>query len=310
MFLLITPAHNEVDQVDDLLNCMRASTLQPDHWLIVDDYSNDGTGERFLKSGFDLKFLRVYRIEQSATYMEFHYSEVLQKGFRIIDNLLKQADFIGILDADIRFGPNYWKRLAKALTINPYLGIVSGILCSRNKLGKLSIEPYQRIDNPRGGLRLIKRDCFHDIGGVQRSRAPDSIMNVKARLQGWKIAILPNVYVKSTRPTHQRNNAIIGSISEGLRAWHLHQPIWQVLIRTCAKLMRGNFSSALNYMSGYIKEWWNKGEQFPDKDIRHYYRVERTLEWIRSVWFHIEGGKDPSKIISVKGIAENEIFFR
>ncbi|MCK4357455.1 MAG: glycosyltransferase family 2 protein, partial [Candidatus Cloacimonetes bacterium] len=173
MFLLITPAHNEVDQVDGLLNCMQASTLQPDCWLIIDDNSTDGTGDRFRKSGSNLKFLKVYRMKQADKYMEFHISKVLQTGLYVLGDLLKQADYIGFLDADIRFGPNYWKRLVESLTINPHLGIVSGVLCSRNKHDILSIEPYQRLDTPRGGLRLIKGECYYEIGGVERSRAWD-----------------------------------------------------------------------------------------------------------------------------------------
>ena len=107
MFILITPAHNEADQVDGLVRCIESSTLKPDIWLIVDDHSDDGTGEKFRKIGNQLDFMRIHRIEEARDYMEFHISEILQAGLKSIQKAIIYADFIGILDADIRFGPKY-----------------------------------------------------------------------------------------------------------------------------------------------------------------------------------------------------------
>ncbi|MBN2016600.1 MAG: glycosyltransferase family 2 protein [Candidatus Cloacimonetes bacterium] len=280
MFILITPAHNEIDQVDGLVKCIESSSLKPDIWLIVDDCSDDGTGDKFKQNGKDLDFMRIHRIKESSDYMEFHYSHVLIEGIASIRSEISQADFVGILDADIRFGKHYWEKLKNFLTINPDYGIVSGVLCSPNKNGTFVVENFQRTDNPRGGLRLMRGSCFREIGKVQRSRAPDSIMNVKCRILKWKICIINDVYAVSTRSTNDRINIKAGAISFGVRAWHLHQPFWQVFIRTCALILKGHFKRGFYYIIGFYKACWHREEQFPDKEIRHYYRYTRTLEWI------------------------------
>ena len=68
MFIVITPARNEADQVKELVSCMRASTFQPDCWLVVDDGSTDGTGDLFRKYGADLDYLKIHRIESRSGY--------------------------------------------------------------------------------------------------------------------------------------------------------------------------------------------------------------------------------------------------
>ena len=62
-FLLLTPAHDEADQAESLVAAVRASSLRPSRWLVVDDNSSDGTREAFLQAGRDLPFLHVHRIE-------------------------------------------------------------------------------------------------------------------------------------------------------------------------------------------------------------------------------------------------------
>ena len=307
MFILITPAHNELDQVAGLVQCIRSSSLQPDLWLIIDDNSDDGTGNEFKKIGSDLDFIRIHRIKKSDNYMEFHISEILQAGLKSIQKEILHADFIGILDADIRFGPKYWSHLTNFIIKNPDWGIVSGVLCSPDESGKLFIEPFQRTDNPRGGLRLINGKCFHQISKVERSRAWDSIMNVKCRLLGWKICTLQNIFAESIRPTSDRYNEKSGAISLGQRAWHLHQPFWQVIIRSIAWGLKGKFIKGIYYYIGFLQGWCKNEEQFPDREIRNYYRYTRTYEWIKMIGTKIQKKPGCANTIPVKEISPKEI---
>ena len=40
MFVLLTPVRNEKEQIKNLVKCIVNSTLKPDYWIIIDDYSN------------------------------------------------------------------------------------------------------------------------------------------------------------------------------------------------------------------------------------------------------------------------------
>ena len=302
MFVLITPVHNEVKEIDGLASVVLASTFHPDRWVIVDDCSDDGSSEKLqaLAKRFDL--INIVRLDNKTGYMEFHISEVYQAGVKYLEDEIMEIKYIGFLDADIRISADYWERCHKYLNQNPKVGIVSGLLCSKDENATWKIEPFQRIDNPRGGLRLVKGECFNDIGGVHRSRTWDAIMNVQARLKNWELTVLVDLLAISTRPTDNKYGKKVGELSRGKREWHLHQPLWMVLVRAIFKVFGGNYSGAYFYVDGYWQERRQKGEQFPDPQIRRYYRIGRACEWFHSIHCKIFGKDDPHQIVPSRSI--------
>ena len=303
MFILITPIHNELSEIDSLATTVLSSSFLPDQWIILDDCSDDGSSEKLQTWAKLNDIIKIVYLDKKSEYMEFHISEVFQAGVKVIQDKLKEIKYIGFLDADIRFSVDYWSRCRDYLDQNPNIGIVSGLLCSKGKHSVWKIEPFQRIDNPRGGLRLVKGACFNDIGGVQRSRTWDAIMNVQARLKNWDLRVLEGLIVLSTRPTDNKYGKQAGEFSRGKREWHLHQQLWMVMVRAFFKLLRGNFTSAYFYIKGYWHEFRSKGEQFPDPNVRRYYRVGRPHEWFYSIQCKILGKDDPYRIIPSQSIS-------
>ena len=306
MFIVITPARNEADQVKELVSCMRASTFQPDCWLVVDDGSTDGTGDLFRKYGADLDYLKIHRIESRSGYMGFHYSEVVRLGFDEISDLVDSTDYIGILDADIRYGPNFW-RLLKDAQNDENIGITGAVaVVAKNE--DYFMEHFQRIDLPLAGRVLVKGKCFREIGGAPYSRSPDSTMCVLAKIEGWKTVLLEDVYAETTRPTDYKSEYDAVGKSRGQRAWNMHQPLWQVLIRTVAYTFTEGLRYAGNYFKGYVEEWNNGGEQYPDDRVRRYYRTERTKEWLRSFFARLSGRLDSHKILKARIVSRKDVF--
>jgi len=308
MFVILTPVHNEITEIDGLVDCIEKSDWQPDLWLFIDDCSDDGTTDRLQAFSRKINYIKTCRITEQANYMEYHISEVLQFGVEQVKKLKIKVKYWGFLDADIRFGEKYWLKLKNYLDEHPETGIVSGILCSQKSGEELKIEPFQRIDNPRGGLRLVKGDCMDQIGGVQYSRSWDSVMNVQARTGSWQIKILESLYALSTRPTDTKLGSKLGELSQGRRAWHLHQPVWQILTRAFFKTLRGNGGNAFAYLKGFFSEWRKQGEKFPDAKLRHYYRYSRTLEWFKSILYKIFARENPHRIVPVRIVKKEEIF--
>src|SRR5690606_16713505 len=118
----------EVAEVISLVAAVRASRMQPDDWIVVDDNSDDGTGEAFARAGGDLPYLRVHPVRQQGEYMAFRYSEVVAAGLELAAP--DRDAIVGILDADIRFGPSYWQLLWERMQADPKLGVASGALCA------------------------------------------------------------------------------------------------------------------------------------------------------------------------------------
>ncbi len=308
MFVLLTPVHNEVALLDGLIEAVVGSRFRPDVWVIVDDASDDGSTQKLEQAASQYNFIRLKRLNEQPEYMGFHISEVFRAGVQAAQPEIEQAHYIGFLDADIRFGPSYWQRLKDYLDAHPQVGIVSGTLCVKNATGQWQVEPFQRKDNPRGGLRLVRGACFKAVGGVPRSRAWDPVMNVKARVRGWKVVTLTDVFAASVRATDARFDRKTGEHSRGQRDWHLHHPLFQVLVRAFFKSLKSRSLSGWYYLQGYLKERGRKGEQFPDSAVRDYYRKERTREWWRMVQARLLKKQDPHALIPEKFVPEAQIF--
>jgi glycosyltransferase involved in cell wall biosynthesis len=276
-FLLLTPAHNEADQAESLVAAMRASSRQPSRWLVVDDNSTDGTGEAFLSAGRDLPFLQVHRIDSRGEYMAYRYSEVLRAG---LSQAAPASDgYLGILDADIRFGADYWQGLWQHMQDDPRLGIASGALCARDAQGAWRLEAGQHADLPRGGLRLVRARCLEAIGGVQRSRACDTVMNTRARLSGWNTALFDRILALSTRPTASRAEYQNVAKSFGQRYWDIGRPAWYAVYKACASASRGDRARAQGLLQGYFGEALHGGERAADAALARYYRWEPLRRW-------------------------------
>jgi hypothetical protein len=170
------------------------------------------------------------------------------------------------------------------------------------------MEHFQRIDLPLAGRVLVRGKCFREIDGVPYSRSPDSTMCVLAKIEGWKTVLLEDVYAETTRPTDYKSEYDAVGKSRGQRAWNMHQPLWQVLIRTVAYTFTEGLRYAGNYFKGYVEEWKNGGEQYPDERVRRYYRTERTKEWLRSFFARLSGRLDPHKILKARIVSRKDVF--
>ncbi len=304
MFLLVTPAHNEAENVAGLVECVRRSTLRPDLWVVVDDRSNDDTAARF--EAVDDLPIRVVPSGTTGGYMGFRYSEVVRAGIEAARDELDGLELFGILDCDIRFTDRYWAGLAAAMSTDPDLGIVSGALCAPDERGSMRLEGGQRIDLPRGGLRLATGRCFRAVGGFERSRAPDSVMTVRAKAAGMRTALLEDRIAWSVRPTDSRGEDESGWESRGRRAWNVGQPGWQVGLRAVWVAGRGQVRAARGLVRGYRAERGD-GEQLGDDDVRDYYRAERPREWLRSLRRRATGREDPHRYLVPRVMDPSEL---
>jgi glycosyltransferase involved in cell wall biosynthesis len=276
-FLLLTPAHNEADQAESLVAAVRASSLKPSRWLIIDDNSTDGTGDAFLRAGRDLPFLEVHRVDSRGEYMAYRYSEVLRAG--LARRAPASEGYLGILDADIRFGRDYWQGLWQHMQDDPRLGVASGALCAEDTSGAWRLEAGQHADLPRGGLRLVRGACLAAVGGVQRSRACDTVMNTRARLLGWNTALFDRLLALSTRPTASRAEYQNVARSFGQRYWDIGRPAWYALYKAGSSASRGDRARARGLLEGYFGEAWGGGERAADAELRRYYRWEPLRRW-------------------------------
>ena len=184
-YVLITPAYNEERLIDGLIKSVIAQTILPQKWIIVDDVSTDTTGEMIKRYAGQYDFITYLRLPrgEEATYYGRRTNVVLN-GYEAIKNL--RFDFLGVLDADITLGPDYYEGILQEFEQYPKLGIAAGIFLYENK-GRLEQALMDRLCTS-GSHQVFRRECYEQIGGYisLKHGGDDSLVDIMARMYGWK----------------------------------------------------------------------------------------------------------------------------
>lgn len=124
-YVLITPAHNEEAFIAKTIESVIAQTVRPLRWVIVNDASTDSTGEIVGNYARRHSFLRLVNVARPSGRHFGNKVRAFNRGLEELEGLT--FDFIGNLDADISFEPDYMENILRELEGDPTLGIAGGI---------------------------------------------------------------------------------------------------------------------------------------------------------------------------------------
>ncbi len=198
-FLIIIPAYNEEQSIEDCLLSLVNQTKTPEKIILVNDSSTDRTGD-IVKS--------LSSRHKLITYKEHKSDAVHRPGSKVINAFnfgLKGEntdgyDIICKYDADLVFPIHYLETVEKAFVNNTRLGLCGGV-CSVEKDGQWEIENMTNPDHVRGALKAYRTKAFKGIGGLANQMGWDTADEFKLRYSGWEIAVDSSLEVKQTKPT-------------------------------------------------------------------------------------------------------------
>src|SRR5262249_33649659 len=107
--LLITPARNEERYLPHTISSMRAQTIHPIRWVIINDGSTDKTPEIIDACAADCNWIERFDMpshRDRSFAAKAHCFNAAHRQFRGL-----HYDVIGNLDADITFEPDYLEML-------------------------------------------------------------------------------------------------------------------------------------------------------------------------------------------------------
>ena len=191
-YVLITPTHNEEENIERVIKSVVSQTIAPQKWIIVNDGSTDGTDEIIKQYEARHNFIMSLRLEHEdiETYYG-HRTRVVLTGYEKIKN--PEFDFLGVLDADISLEPTYYECILAEFDRNPRLGIASGIYVNKVK-GQIRnvVKDPDEISTP-GALQVFRRECYEAIGGYISLKygGDDSLAEIMARMDGWETKHFP-----------------------------------------------------------------------------------------------------------------------
>ncbi|WP_034670117.1 glycosyltransferase family 2 protein [Chryseobacterium populi] len=201
-FLIVIPAHNEENFILSCLESIDRQSFQNFDCVIVNDGSTDNTQgiiENFIadRRKFSFKNLSASIHEPGAKVVRTFY-----KGLEGID--VEEFDVICKFDADIIFPDDYLENINKVYMQNPKAGMVSGMVYVKDPNNGWKYENLSSKNHVRGPVKSYRTECFSDMNGLRQVLGWDNIDVMLAKMHGWEVITLKNIWVKHLRPTSYR----------------------------------------------------------------------------------------------------------
>ena len=214
-YVIITPVRNEERHLQQTIDSVASQTLKPQKWIIVNDGSTDKT--RWLIDAAARQYSWIETVHRGDRGFRKTGGGVIQafnEGLRCVDSL--SWEFIVKLDCDLAFGADYFEKLISHFCADPRLGIASGVYLEQRPGGE-----WREIEMPAyhaaGACKVIRRECFEQIGGFIVDRGWDTVDEIKAMAKGWKTTHFRELQMKHLKPEGSgigqwRTNVMLGEI--------------------------------------------------------------------------------------------------
>ncbi len=195
---LIIPVYNESQYLNEVLTSIVEQSLLPNKIIIVNDNSTDNTQQ--IIDLFTSKYPFITSIYNTSTPSHQPGSKVV-KAFNLGYIQLKDNfDIIGKFDGDIILPKDYFKRISDIFYEHKNVGISGGNLYIK-KNEKWIYENIAEKTKVRGPIKLYRKQCFQDIGGLKESMGWDTVDELLAQYHGWEVKTDPSLHVKHLKPT-------------------------------------------------------------------------------------------------------------
>jgi hypothetical protein len=275
--LVVSPVRNEAAHLERVVAAMAAQTRPPDEWVVVDDGSDDGTGELLESLAPAVPFMRVVAAEERLDPAEVDRLALAAAPRAFNAGVAEgRGEFTHIakLDGDVELPPEYYEVLLARFAADPTLGIACGDLIE--PIGPewelLAIPPH----HVHGALKLYSRECLNAIGGVQERLGWDTIDETYARMRSFRTRSYADLVARHHRPVATASGALRGRARHGRCAYIAHFGLGWVLLRgvKVGIKMRPRGISGLAFVYGYLQAAAKRVPRVEDREFRHFVRGE------------------------------------
>jgi glycosyltransferase involved in cell wall biosynthesis len=281
-YALVTPARNEERFIKATLDAVCCQTILPVSWVIVDDGSLDCTADIAEEYAQRVPWIEVVRRPRRVERSFAGKAEAFNAGFAHLRD--KQFDFIGSLDADVTFEPDYFEYLLKQFRASGRLGVV-GTGMIETGYDPLR-ESFFNEHDVFGACQVFRRACFDDVGGYTpvHGGGIDWIAIRTARMKGWQTRCFLEKSFYHHRPMGAtETNVLRARFDYGKKDYYLgNHPLWEGLriafqLTTRPYVIGGGF-----LMAGYFYGLMTRMERPLSPELMRFHRQEQ-LQRLRAL---------------------------
>ena len=274
-YVLITPARNEAATIDMTIRSVLGQTVRPKEWVVVSDRSSDLTDEIVNRYASEHPFIHFVRIDGHGEHSFASVVRATETGIRALR--YRDYSYLGLVDADVRFPPDYFERLIGEFGRDPRLGIAGGFVW--DVVDGMTRNVYQNLNEVAGATQFFKRECFESLGGLLAipEGGWDAITCVQARMNGFKTVTFPELIVEHLKTRNlAHGNLLRRTWQLGVRDYVLgYHPLF-LLAKCCSRCLEYPFVvAALCRLGGYCWAALAGHKPFPQPELVDYLRREQ-----------------------------------
>jgi glycosyltransferase involved in cell wall biosynthesis len=226
-YVLVTPVRDEVATIGRTIDAVTRQTILPTEWVIVSDGSTDGTNEVVEAAARTHSWIRLLALPVRP---ERSFAAVVRNTEAGITALKSRAhEFLGLLDADLDFQPNYFETLISRFDANSRLGVAGGVVIDRGR--PRDRFPRNRKEVP-GAVQFFRRECFDRLGGLVPipEGGWDCLTCAMARMSGFETRLFTDLVVDHLKPRNVSQGSPLGRLWQlGVRDYALgYDPILEL----------------------------------------------------------------------------------
>ena len=251
-YILFTNVWNEEKNIERLANMVSTFSLKPDLWVWIDDGSTNGSRkeiDRIIDKYHSVLSITVYsntllknKGDLSSLGMIYNYV------FNSMNLREREYDFMSIIDVDTIMHSDFFKNVSILFDLSPNVGVISGHYSERQKI-------------PVGNSKCVR---WKIIQGIEKfwDPAPDTLLNIKAKAQGFDLLVYMDTPGFIGGPASSRNRTETGAEYAG-RLWaYVGASRISAVVRVVYRIFKRRH--ALAFWRGYTK---NRAWRCDDPDV-------------------------------------------
>ncbi|NLG38417.1 MAG: glycosyltransferase family 2 protein [Fibrobacter sp.] len=253
-YVLMTAARNEEAFIGRTIESVISQSILPKCWVIVSDNSTDRTDE--IIETYIPKNEFIILIKKNGDKQRNFGSQVRAINIAyqyILENNIKY-NFIGNLDADVSFEPNYFELIYNKFKEDPELGLAGGTIFEKQR--EIFVpRRYNSTASVAHAVHLFRKKCFDSINGYTPLRygGSDTHAEFMARMNGWKVKSFPEIQVNHYKPTNSAERKLKGAFRQGKMDYSLGcHPVYQVARSISRIRTRPFFLYSLVRIAGFL----------------------------------------------------------
>jgi len=254
-YVLVSPARDEEATVGRTLESVCAQTVKPVRYIVVSDGSTDRTDQIVQDWSERYPFITLRRASTDGKRSFGSKVLAFQAGYSLLCQ--ERYEFIGNLDADVTFEPDYFEQLLAFCSAEPRLGLVGGAIFER--LDSRSQEFVKQLNDRSsvaGAVQFFRRPCFESFGGYRPMPfgGIDSAAEILARMHGWEVRTIDTLEVRHHRRVGTVDRGIARArFKKGLINYSLgYHPLFHLTVSLYRMAERPLLVGGILMLSGYL----------------------------------------------------------